>query len=103
MVPRLRVWRWPTCSIASCMSGKRSRTSIGEFELALARHGADLERPVAVADIGEALDPVEIDDVVRQHEAHVEHRHQRLAAGQKLGVVERPSSSTASATVLGSW
>ena len=32
---------------------------------------------------------VEVDDVVGQHEAHVEHRHQRLAAGQKLGVVER--------------
>ena len=27
--------------------------------------------------------------MVRQHEAHVEHRHQRLAAGQQLGVVER--------------
>ena len=27
--------------------------------------------------------------MVGQHEAHVEHRHQRLAAGQKLGVVER--------------
>jgi hypothetical protein len=27
--------------------------------------------------------------VVGQHEAHVEHRHQRLAAGQELGVVQR--------------
>ena len=62
---------------------------VGEFEVALARHGADLERAAGLLDAGHALDPVEVDDVVGQHEAHVEHRHQRLAAGQQLGVVER--------------
>ena len=44
--------------------------------------------PSRLADVGQALDPVEIDDVVGQHEPHVEHRHQRLPAGQQLGVVE---------------
>ena len=62
---------------------------VGEFEVALARHGADLERAAGLPDAGHALDPVEVDDMVGQHEAHVEHRHQRLAAGQELGVVER--------------
>ena len=75
---------------------------IGEFEIALARHGADLERAVVLADVGQAIDPVEVDDVVRQHEPHVEHRHQRLPAGQKLGVLQRPSRPTASVMVRGS-
>src|SRR5580693_7630822 len=57
-VPRLRVCRWPTC------------------------------RTVAFADMAQTVDPVEVDHMIRQHEAHVEHRHQRLAAGEQLGVVE---------------
>jgi hypothetical protein len=62
---------------------------IGKLDVALARHRAELDRAVALLDIGEALDPVQVDDVIRQDEAHVEHRHQRLAAGEQLGVVER--------------
>src|SRR4029079_1444823 len=62
---------------------------VGEFEVALARHSADLKRAAGFLDAGHALDEVQVDDVVGQHEAHVEHRHQRLAAGQKLGIVER--------------
>ena len=61
---------------------------IGEFEIALARHGADLERAVGFADVGQALHAVEIDDVIGLHEAEVEHRHQRLAAREQLGVLE---------------
>ena len=44
--------------------------------------------PSLFADMAQALDPVEVDDMIRQHVAHVEHRHQRLAAGEQLGVVE---------------
>ena len=66
---------------------------VGEFDVALARHranfnGADFERVLAVADVAQAVDPIEIDDVVGQHVAHIEHRHQRLAAGEQFGVVE---------------
>ena len=61
---------------------------VGEFDVALARHGADLERAVGLADVGQAVDLVEVDDVVGLHEAHVEHRHHRLPAGEELGVVE---------------
>ena len=61
---------------------------IGKFEVALPRHRADLERPVVFPDEGEPLDLVEVDDVVRQHEPHIQHRHQRLPAGQELGILE---------------
>src|SRR5437870_3681643 len=61
---------------------------IREFELPLARHRADFQRAVVLADEGEALDPVEVDDVIGQHEPHVKHGHQRLAAGKELGVLE---------------
>ena len=61
---------------------------IGKFDVALARHGADLERAVLLADIAQAVDPVEVDDVVGQHVTHVEHGHQRLPAGEQLGVLE---------------
>ena len=57
-VPRLRVWRWPTCRIASCISGQRALHHVGELDLALARHGADLERAARLADVGRALDPL---------------------------------------------
>ena len=102
-VPRLRVCRWPTCSSASCMIGQRARTSVGEFEIALARHGADLERAARLADVGQALHAVEIDDVIGLHEAHVEHRHQRLPARRAAWRCRAaPSSPTASLTVFGS-
>ena len=74
--------------MAWCSSGHFALMEVGEFEIALARHGTDLERPAAFLDAGHALDPVKVDEMVGLHEAHVEHRHQRLAAGQELGVVE---------------
>ena len=37
---------------------------IGEFDVALARHRADLQRAVLLADIAQAVDAIEIDDVV---------------------------------------
>ena len=61
---------------------------VGEFEVALARHGADLERVAALPDVGQAVHAIEVDHVVRQHEAHVEHRHERLAARKQLGVLQ---------------
>ena len=70
------------------MIGQRCAHRIGKFEIALARHGADLERIVDFADVGQALHEIEIDDVIGLHEPHVEHRHQRLAARQQLGVLE---------------
>jgi len=44
---------------------------IGEFDVALPRHGADVERAVSFADMAQALDPVEVDHLIRQHVTHV--------------------------------
>ncbi len=65
-----------------------SADELGEFDVALARHRADLKRTVALADVAQPVDAVEIDDMVGQHVTHSEHRHQRLAAGEHFGVVE---------------
>ena len=46
--------------------------------------------PLLLADVAQAVDPVEIDDVIGQHVAHIEHRHQRLPAGEQFGIVEAP-------------
>ena len=61
---------------------------LGEFEIALARHGPDFEHAVGFADVGQLLHPIEVDDVIGLHEAEIEHGHERLAARQQLGVVE---------------
>ena len=68
--------------------GKSPLHQFGEFQIALARHRADLHTLRRLADIGQALDPVEVDDVVGLHVAEIEHRHQRLPAGQEFGIVE---------------
>ena len=50
-----------------------------------------------------ALDLVQIDDMVGQHETHVEHGHQRLPAGQQLGVlqaVEQPDDIADGARIV---
>ena len=52
------------------------------------RHGADLKRTVDFPDVGESFHAIEIDDVIGLDEAKVEHRHQRLAAREQLGVFE---------------
>ncbi len=55
---------------------------VGEFEVALARHAADFERAAGFADVRQAFDAVEIDDVIGLHEPEIQHRHQRLPARQ---------------------
>ncbi len=61
----------------------------GEFEFALARHRARLQRSVRHAHVGELPDPVEVDQVIRRHGAEIHHRHQRLAAGKHARVLAR--------------
>jgi len=57
---------------------------------------------IGLAQIRKPFDAVQIDHVVGQHVAHVQHRHQRLATGEQLGVSSRRSRPTASSTVCGS-
>ena len=87
-VPRLRVCRWPTWRDRLVHQRAALAHQVGEFDVALARHRADLERAVVLADVVQAVDTIEVDDVIGQHVAHIEHRHQRLAAGEQFGVVE---------------
>src|SRR5262245_37306011 len=76
--------------VQDCLMHQRATLAdeVGKFEVALASHGPDFERAVAFPDEGEPLDLVKVDDMVGQYKPHVQHRHQRLPAGQELGVVE---------------
>ena len=58
----------------------------GEFEVALARHGADAQVAVGDRDTAQLLESAEIDQMIGDHVAKVHHRHERLPAGQNLGV-----------------
>ena len=88
MVPRLRVWRCPTWSSASCMIGQWVRTA-SENSRSRWRVIAPISSALPVlADVGQALHPIEIDNMIGQHEAHVEHGHQRLPAGQQLCIFQ---------------
>ena len=69
--------------------GKAPGCQLGEFEVALTRHRAHLHAFGGLANIAEAFDAIEIDDVVRLDVTEVQHRHQRLPARQQLGVFKR--------------
>ena len=56
------------------------------FDIALAGHGADTQAPVAHHDAAQFVETVEIDQMIDDHVAKIHHRHERLAAGQNLGV-----------------
>src|SRR3954471_3725637 len=59
-----------------------------ELQIALARHCADEERLALLSYEGKLANSVEIHDVLGCGEAHIEHRHERLAAGEKPRVLE---------------
>ena len=87
---RAAITRLPMSDLAHRLVHERATLAhdIGELDVALARHGADLERAVLLADVAQTVDPIDVDDVVRQHVTHVEHGHERLPAGKQLGVLE---------------
>ena len=74
-----------------------------EFEIALPRHGPEAAGTVRDGDIGQRLDPVEIDQMVGRHHAEIEHRHQRLPARERQGVVEPAEQIGRLIEVVGSW
>ena len=87
---RAAVARLPMSDLAYRFVHERATIAhgIGELDVALARHGADLDRAILLADVAQAVNPIEVNDVIGQHVTHVEHRHQRLPAGEQLGVLE---------------
>ena len=67
---------------------RAARRDVGRVEQPpLRRHRADADVAVVVADVVEVVDAAEVDQVPRAREAHVDHRHQALAAGEHLGLV----------------
>src|SRR5438874_9582863 len=64
-----------------------------EFHITLACHCTDNEGVALLLYISEIGDAIEIDDVVGRGEPHVEHRHERLAAGEKPRVLELAEES----------
>ena len=57
-----------------------------KFEVALAGHGADAHPAIADRDAAQFVEAAEIDEMIDDHVAEVHHRHERLPAGQNLGV-----------------
>jgi hypothetical protein len=53
----------------------------------LGRAPADPDRPVAALDAPQLVHPTQIDEVVEDRQAQVEHRHQALAAAEDLRAV----------------
>ena len=84
-VPRERIAGWATCCSTSRSSGSRSATSGERSAARLAHQRAEDERPVVEHRLGRLVaQEVEVDQVRRGGQAHVEDRDQALAAGQQL-------------------
>src|SRR5690348_5155191 len=66
-----------------------ARHLIGKFDVALPRHGADLEHLSVEADERKTGYAIEIDEVIGNGVAHVQHGHQRLPSGQQPRIVQR--------------
>jgi hypothetical protein len=54
--------------------------------MALPCHRTDLDRAVALANLPETVGAIEVNDMVGNDEAHVEHGDERLASRQQLGI-----------------
>src|SRR4029453_10220996 len=57
-----------------------------ELDRPLAGHGAQRQRAVVLAHVGERRDAVHVDERGRAREPEIQHRHQALTAGEYLGV-----------------
>ena len=59
------------------------------LEFALAHHGADAQPAVDHRNAAQISDAAEVDQMIGHDVAKIHHRHQRLPAGQNLGVGQR--------------
>ena len=59
------------------------------LQVGLGRSRTDLDDGAVVGDLGAAWQPGDVDEHRGLHQPHVEHRHQRLAAGEQARVVPR--------------
>ena len=58
------------------------RDDLRAGKIALSGHGADGQRLTGVGDAVHVGNAIEVDHMVGHDETHIQHRHQRLAAGQ---------------------
>src|SRR5919198_6278040 len=59
-----------------------------ELDIPLASHGTDNESLAFLLDVGKGGDAIQVDNVLRRGEPHVEQRHERLAAGEQPRVLQ---------------
>ena len=84
IVPRARIWVWPTCRTACAQQRPALRDQPRRaLERRLARHRADPQRAAVGVQVREPGDALEVDQPRRPREPEVEHRHQALAAGER--------------------
>ena len=86
-VPLLRVWKWPTKGSAAASNGIFSRKLRPRHQLVLGDRGADLDGLAEIADDIERGDPRNIDQHAGIDQPQIEHRDQRLAAGENARIV----------------
>ena len=60
-----------------------------QFEFALAHHRADAKLALSNSDTAQVVDAAEINEMIDDHVAKIHHRHERLSAGDDLGVRQR--------------
>ena len=88
VVPRLRIAGWATLRRAWRSSGRAAYAPVVPLEPRRAGPGRrPAPRPASTSTASEAGDPVDVDEVRRGGQAHVEQRDQALAAGEHLAVV----------------
>ena len=82
IVPRLRVWRArPTAAPAPPAAAPR-RAGPGSAVRPGARRRRSTTAPALSFDVASSLQPHDVDQHFRLRQAHIQHRHQRLAAGK---------------------
>jgi hypothetical protein len=62
----------------------------GVFQLDFSCETTDLQKSTLFLDVGQAGDPVDVDQVSRTRQPELHHRNEALAAAQNLGVVTVP-------------
>ena len=86
-VPLLRVWKWPTNGSAAASNGKLFGKLRPHHQPVLRDRGANLNVSAEIADRIERGDPRNIDQHAGIDQPQIEHRDQRLAAGENARVI----------------
>ena len=76
--------------IECCMHQRQAaRDEVGEFKLALARHGANAQDISPLFNARQFADTRQIDKMIGLDEAKIHHGDERLSAGKNFGILQR--------------